>query len=77
MGKNKKRINKNAAGVLSILFGHFGIGHFYTGQILRGVLDIIFCWTTIPTIIGIVEGVVWLCESENEFQERVSRWQRN
>lgn len=63
-----------AAGVLSILLGDIGVGHFYTGQILRGVLDILFCWTGIPGIIGLVEGIIWLCDSEEEWSERVAKW---
>lgn len=66
--------NKIAAGVLSILLGDIGIGHFYTGQTLRGVLDIVFCWTGIPAIIGLVEGIIWLCEDDDAWAERVAKW---
>ena len=69
--------NKIAAGVLSILFGDIGIGHFYTGQTLRGVLDIVFCWTGIPAIIGLVEGIIWLCEDDDAWAERVAKWNEN
>ena len=66
--------NQIAAGVLSILLGDIGVGHFYTGQTLRGVLDILFCWTGVPAIIGLVEGIIWLCDSEEEWSERVAKW---
>ena len=66
--------NQVAAGVLSILLGDIGVGHFYTGQTLRGVLDILFCWTGVPAIIGLVEGIIWLCDSEEEWSERVAKW---
>ena len=66
--------NKVAAGVLSILLGDLGVGHFYTGQTLRGVLDILFCWTGIPAIIGLVEGIIWLCEDDAAWAARVARW---
>ncbi|MBQ0159345.1 MAG: TM2 domain-containing protein [Bacteroidales bacterium] len=59
------------AAILAILLGDFGVQHFYTGQIVRGVLDIIFCWTGIPAIIGLVEGIVWLCESDSAFLSQV------
>ena len=66
--------NQIAAGVLSILLGDIGVGHFYTGQTLRGVLDILFCWTGVPAIIGLGEGIIWLCDSEEEWSERVAKW---
>ena len=62
--------NKIAAGVLGILLGDFGVQHFYTGQIGRGILDILFCWTGIPAIIGFVEGIIWLCEDEARFESK-------
>lgn len=63
------------AGILAILLGDFGVQHFYTGQTVRGILDILFCWTGIPAIIGLVEGIIWLCEDDAEFQARVAGWQ--
>lgn len=62
------------AGVLAILLGGFGVQHFYTGQTVRGILDIVFCWTGIPAIIGLVEGIIWLCDDDAAFQERVAKW---
>ena len=69
-----KNPDKIAAGVLNILLGDIGIGHFYTGQTLRGILDILFCWTGIPAIIGLVEGIIWLCEDDDAWAERVAKW---
>lgn len=74
LSDNPKQV---AAGVLNILLGDIGIGHFYTGQTMRGVLDILFCWTGIPGIIGLVEGIIWLCDSEEEWAERVTKWNSN
>jgi TM2 domain-containing membrane protein YozV len=65
---------QTTAAILNILLGDFGVGHFYTGQTLRGVLDIIFCWTGIPAIIGIVEGIIWLTDTEEEWAARVAGW---
>lgn len=71
LSNNPKQV---AAGLLNIFLGNIGVGHFYTGQPLRGVLDILFCWTGIPGIIGLVEGIIWLCDSEEEWEERVAKW---
>ena len=63
-----------AAGLLAIFLGDLGIHHFYTGQTLRGVLHILFCWTGVPAIIGLIEGIVWLCDSDEEWADRVANW---
>lgn len=67
---------QTTAAILNILLGDFGVGHFYTGQTLLGVLDIIFCWTGIPAIIGIVEGIIWLTDTEEEWAARVAGWRK-
>ena len=64
------------AGVLAILLGGIGVQHFYTGQTVRGILDIVFCWTGIPAIIGLVEGIIWLCEDDAAWAERVESWRK-
>lgn len=67
---NGKCPNKIAASVLGILLGDFGVQHFYVGQTVRGILDIVFCWTGIPAIIGLVEGIIWLCEDDATFESK-------
>lgn len=59
------------AGILAILLGDLGVQHFYTGQIGRGIVDILFCWTGIPAIVGLIEGVIWLCESDGAFYDQI------
>ena len=55
------------ASVLAILLGGLGIHHFYMGETALGILDILFCWTGIPSLVAFIDGVVWLCESNEEF----------
>lgn len=66
-------IKRTTAGILSILLGGIGIGHFYVGQILRGILDILFCWTYIPSLIGLIEGIIWLTDSDEEFNNKFNK----
>ena len=66
--------DKTTAGVLNILLGGIGIGHFYTGQTMRGILDVCFCWTGVPAIIGLVEGIIWLCDSDGNWEARCIKW---
>jgi TM2 domain-containing membrane protein YozV len=61
------------AGVLAILLGSIGIHKFYLGKIWQGILYILFSWTGIPGIIGLVEGILYLVKSEDEFQAKYSR----
>ena len=68
---------KEVAALLSILLGDFGIGHFYTGQTTRGILDIVFFWTGIPAIIGLIEGIIWFFDTDEEWAARVAEWNSN
>ena len=60
--------SKLAAGLLGILTGGLGIHKFYLGKIGLGVVYLLFCWTCIPSIIGLVEGIIYLTEDDYTFQ---------
>lgn len=60
--------SKVAAGVLAILLGSLGIHKFYLGKIGMGVLYLLFCWTGIPAIVGLIEGIIYLCSNDENFQ---------
>ncbi|MBR2576425.1 MAG: TM2 domain-containing protein [Firmicutes bacterium] len=60
--------SKIAAGVLGIVLGGLGIHKFYMGRIGLGIVYILFCWTGIPSIIGLVEGIIYLCTDDLTFQ---------
>jgi TM2 domain-containing membrane protein YozV len=60
--------NKIVAGVLGILLGGLGIHKFYLGKIGMGILYLCFCWTGIPALIGFVEGIIYLCSNDENFQ---------
>ncbi|MEO0288945.1 MAG: NINE protein [candidate division WOR-3 bacterium] len=65
--------NKIAAGVLGILLGSFGIHKFYLGQVGWGIVYLLFCWTGIPSIIGIIEGIIYLTMSDDSFCQKYGR----
>lgn len=77
MQKLSQLVNSNpdriTAAVLAILLGDLGIQHFYVGQTTRGIIDIIFFWTGIPAIVGLVEGIIWLLEDDAEFEAKFAR----
>jgi TM2 domain-containing membrane protein YozV len=67
MQGTKSRIT---AGILAILLGDFGIHKFYLGKIGQGIVYLIFCWTGIPAIIGLVEGILYLLMKDEEFTQK-------
>ena len=62
--------NKATAGILAILLGDFGAHKFYLGNPGLGVLYLVFFWTFIPGIIGLVEGIIYLTMSDQEFAQK-------
>lgn len=58
------------AALLAILLGHFGVHKFYLGKPGMGILYLLFCWTFIPTIVGFIEGVVYLTMSDAAFDAK-------
>ena len=60
--------SKIAAGLLAIFFGGLGIHKFYLGKVGMGIIYLLFCWTTIPAFIGFIEGIIYLCSNDENFQ---------
>lgn len=60
--------SKVAAGLLAIFLGGLGIHKFYLGKVGMGILYLVFCWTYIPGIIAFVEGIIYLCSNDENFQ---------
>lgn len=60
--------NKVVAGLLAILLGGIGVHKFYLGKIGMGILYLCFCWTGIPALLGLIEGIVYLCSNDENFQ---------
>lgn len=62
--------SKTAAGLLGILVGSFGAHKFYLGQTGLGILYLLFFWTGIPGIAGLIEGIIYLTMSDQEFFQK-------
>lgn len=69
---NKKE--KLVAGLLAILLGSLGIHKFYLGYTKEGVIMLLISLLTcgfgaaVMEIFGIIEGVLYLTKSDEEFQ---------
>lgn len=68
-----KRKSKLASALLAIFLGDFGAHKFYLGRPGMGILYLLFFWTGIPAVIGIIEGIIYLLQSEETFQEKHGR----
>ena len=60
--------SKTTAGVLALLLGGIGVHKFYLGKAGMGILYLCFCWTGIPAILGLIEGISYLCANDENFQ---------
>lgn len=71
---------KVMAGILAILLGSLGIHKFILGYTKEGIIQIIVTFVTcgIGSIIGLIEGIIYLTKSDEEFyqtyQENKKGW---
>ncbi|WP_317932914.1 pilin [Halioxenophilus sp. WMMB6] len=61
-----------AASALAVFAGIFGAHRFYLGQ-WWGVFYILFFWTYIPWLVGVIEGIVFLATSQKEWNRRYNQ----
>ncbi len=66
-GSDKKLI-AGLLGILGILYGGWGIHKFVMGYTKEGVIQLLLCLCCgIGTIIGVIEGIIYLTKSDEEF----------
>ena len=58
---------RTTAVLLAFLFGTFGAHRFYLGQVGWGLTYLVFFWTGIPSVASIVEGIIYLTMSDQDF----------
>ncbi len=63
---NKKII----AGILAIIFGVFGAHKFFLGKPGQGLVYLLFFWTGIPSLVGLIEGIIYLVMDDYAFYEK-------
>lgn len=67
--QNNKKI---AAGLLAILLAPFGIHKFLLGYTTEGIIWLVISILTcgsVTTLLGIIEGIVYLTKSDEEFYQ--------
>lgn len=65
--ENKKVL----AGVLAIVLGGFGVHKFILGYTQEGIIQIVITIVTcgIGSLIGLIEGIIYLTKSDEEFYQ--------
>ena len=60
---------KLAAGICGILLGGLGIHKFILGYTTQGILQIVItaCTCGFGSVIGLIEGIIYLTKSDEEF----------
>ncbi len=67
----KPENKKVVAGVLAIVLGGLGVHKFYLGYTKEGIIQLIISLATCGTlgILGIIEGIIYLTKSDEEFYQ--------
>ncbi|MBF4492592.1 TM2 domain-containing protein [Flavobacterium sp. JLP] len=69
-GNTKQENKKVVSGIFAILLGVFGIHKFYLGYTKEGVIQLILGFICgIGAVIGLIEGIIYLTKSDEEFYE--------
>lgn len=63
--ENKKII----AGILAIVLGGLGIHKFILGYTQEGIIQLLIGLCGIGSIIGLIEGIIYLTKSDEEFYQ--------
>lgn len=63
------RRDRKTAAIFAFMLGGLGAHWFYLGRQARGVICVIFVWTFIPLIVGLIRGTQFLMMSDKEFQK--------
>ena len=58
------------AALLAIFLGGIGAQYFYYGQWGKAIVCVLFSWTYIPLIWGVIHGILLLTCSDEEFDKK-------
>lgn len=62
--------SKIAAALFAIFLGSLGVHKFYLGRIGWGLVYLCLCWCFIPGLLGLIEGILYLVMSDEEFNRK-------
>ncbi|RYF35786.1 MAG: NINE protein [Comamonadaceae bacterium] len=61
------RRSRGVAAVLALLLGGLGVHKFYLGKPIWGLVYLALCWTFVPAIIALIEGLRYAFMSQASF----------
>jgi TM2 domain-containing membrane protein YozV len=67
MGKEEGP-SRTTCGILAILLGGWGVHRFMLGDMTGGIIRIVAC-CGVFNIIGIIEGIIYLTKTDEEFYQ--------
>ena len=67
---NGKIKNKTVAALLAIFLGGYGAHKFYLKKSTLGLFYLLFCWSIIPSVIGIIEAIYLFAMSQEKFDSK-------
>lgn len=62
--------SKVTAGILALILGSLGGHRFYLGQVGKGILYLVFCWTFIPGFIALIDAIIFFTMSDEAFDAK-------
>ncbi len=69
MASEEAKQKKLVAAVLAILLGWLGLHKFYLGYMVAGIIQLVLSFFLgIGGIIGLIEGIIYLLKSDDEFE---------
>jgi TM2 domain-containing membrane protein YozV len=71
-GESKRESKRVMCGVLAILLGSLGVHKFVLGMTTPGIIMLalfIFTCGSVSGIIGLIEGIIYLTKSDEEFYQ--------
>jgi hypothetical protein len=64
--------DRTTAALLAFFLGGIGAHRFYLGDTTMGILFLLFSWSGIPALIGLIEGIQFLSMTDEVFHYRFS-----
>lgn len=65
--------NRSVAILLALFLGWMGAHRFYLGHGGVGLIYLLFSWTGIPMLLGIVEALIYAVTPEVDFQMKYGK----
>lgn len=69
--------DKTLAAILAFVLGPLGVHHFYLGNTTMGIIYLVISLVsvgTIPAILSIIDGIIYLTKSDEDFQRCYMNW---